>query len=620
MIVTEALTVHPLDVPYEHVPFGHRDEIIPPLAQLADLLREGETPPLVLAQLNHTGGQTAGRILRQSPWAPSSVPDVASKKMAREMEAHQIEAVVHGFTDTAERVMAAGLDGVEINAAQYSLLRQFLSPLTNFRGDEHGGSLENRERLLMEVIASIRQRIGPQPLLGVKLCGDELAPWGGITQEDAAALATRVAATGHVNFMTMQPGGPYSTHMTDPGMPIAEGWGLDAGEKARNAVLEASTGDLMVPVMAEGRIEQPEKAVEAIRTGRVDGCVMTRALMSDPEMPRKIQQKDPLIRPHVGMRRYFAVRGDWNRPLSDLANPRAGKEDRLPPVSQSSAKQKVLVIGGGPAGLEAATTLASEGHHVKLLERSGELGGMAAILSRQVETLKEFNRLLNFHQGLLARFGVDVVLNQAVDGSEPWLNTFDRIVLAVGAADRDSALSGQSTFPWFSPRSLLTGQIQSAGDLMPMPSPAFPPTGLAVVVDAEGGFRMAAIVEWLLAKGYNVDVVTEDFFVGRELVESGEMNWFSRVRSQGAKFYPRTRLEQTAGAKVICQDRFSGQAVVFSPVALGVHVQPETPARALWEKLQGCHPKVIRVGDAMAPRLMGEAVQHAHRMVLNQEA
>ncbi|HEX7925990.1 MAG TPA: hypothetical protein VF678_00265, partial [bacterium] len=182
--------------------------------------------------------------------------------------------------------------------------------------------------------------------------------------------------------------------------------------------------------------------------------------------------------------------------------------------------------------------------------------------------------------------------------------------LAIGATTPMSPLSQGAPVPVLSARELMTRT-----GALPAPS-----TGRAVVIDTEGGFRMGNAVEWLLAKGYGVDVVTPDFFVGREVVESQDFQWFSRVAAQpdgrGALFHPRTEALRWEGADLICADRFSRAERTLAPVALVVISSPEVPETALLERLRGRHPRVITIGDARAPRLMGEAIVHAHRTII----
>ena len=605
LIVTEALTVHPLDHPYEHVPCGHSDGIVPSLRALAAEVREagaeaGLGPgPAVLAQLNHTGGQCDGRWLRQSPWAPSAAPDVASRRVPRAMEAEHIAQVVAGFAAAAGRVVAAGLDGVELNAAQHALLRQFLSPLTNHRDDAYGGSPENRYRLLAEVVRAVRATLGPGAVLGVKLCGDELAPWGGLTPEDGCRIAQWLVRDGGVDYLAVQIGGPFSEDVTDAGMPTPQGHAAYLAAGVRRAVGAA------LPVLAEGRIDAPAVAAGLLAAGQADGVVMTHALLTDPDLPRKVAGADPEpLRPHVGLRRHFAVRGPWNRPLGDLMNPRAGREAILPPPVRRSGAGSALVIGAGPAGLEAATTLARQGCRVRLVDRAAAPGGWAARLAAQVPARGELGRLPAYYAALLERLGVEFQGDTEVTGWSDDLAGWERIVLATGAAAPPPPAELAGGPPCLSPRVLLA----DGG-----PAPA---AGRAVVVDSEGGFRMGAAVEWLLARGLAVDVLSEDFLVGRELAAAGELSWFGRVRRADARFHPRTRVGAVDGAAVEAVDRFSGAHTRLEGVTLLVAATPEVPADGLLDELRARHPRVLPVGDARAPRLMGEAIFHAHRSVL----
>jgi 2,4-dienoyl-CoA reductase-like NADH-dependent reductase (Old Yellow Enzyme family) len=605
LLVTEALTVHPLDWPYEHAPFGHGDAIVPSLRRVVEAVRAANPASVVLAQLNHTGGQCSGRLLRQSPWAPSPMVDPASKRMAREMLPEEIAQVQEGFAAAARRCALAGLAGVELNAGQWSLLRQFLSPLTNQRQDAYGGPLEHRLRMVQETVRAVRAALPAGAVLGMKLCGDELAPWGGLTPADSAEIARRLVAAGGLDYLSIEIGGPYSTHMTDAAMPTPQGHAAHLAEAVRKAV------DGAVPVFADGRIESPAVAEGILAKGQADAVLMTRALISDPRLPRKVAGEEPgPLRPHIGNTRYFAVRGDWNRPLGDLANPRAGREAILPPVRPAEAQRRVLVVGAGPAGLEAAVTLAQQGHAVTLAEREAAIGGWARVLAERVPARAEYRRLVDYYAAMLRRLGVAVQLKRAIRGDEKALADFDTIYLATGAAAPPAPLARQAPVPVLSARELLA----DGAERLPAPGGK-----RALVLDSEGGFRMGNAVEFLLAAGYGVDVVSADFFVGRALVESQDFLWFSRVAARpdgsGALFHPRTEPLRWQGEHLVCADRFSRQERTLGPAGLAVIATLEVPDADLPNALAHHHPHVVTLGDARAPRLMGEAILHAHRTV-----
>jgi hypothetical protein len=541
----------------------------------------------------------------------------------------EIEQVIAGFAATANRVVQAGLAGVEINAGQWSLIRQFLSALSNFRQDEFGGDPQRRMRFLLEVTRRVREVLGPGPVLGIKLCGDELAPWGGLTAQDSAAIAVRLAASGAVDYLSIEIGGPYSTHVTDAGMPTPQGHAAHLAAGIRAAL--RSTGHNL-PVFADGRIEAESVATRILAEQQADAVVMTRALLSDPLLPRKIAIQHGLstdevsqsldgepVRPHVGNLRYYSVRGDWNRPVGDLANPRAGREASLPfPERLPEAQVRpVLVVGGGPAGCEAAATLARQSWAVTLVEGKDQLGGWARHLANTVATRAEFGPLAEFYAQWLQRLGVNVQLGTPLSGAEAQvagraLADYDRVYIATGAEAPPSDLILEAP----------ACPVVTVRDLLAWPAAPLPTAGHVAVVDTEYGFRMANAVEVLLARGHTVDVVSPDFFVGRELVESGDFFWFQRVAgaqvngAPAVTLRPRLKAKALLGHALVCADRFSAVETRIGPLAMVVLAQPEVPSIALYDALRVRHPAVVRVGDARAPRLMGEAILNAHRAVV----
>src|SRR5258706_1789934 len=212
LIVLEGSLVHPSDWPYEYAIFGYDEQVIAGYRQMADAIHAHGA--LALAQLTHSGGQGSSHYSQAPLWAPSPVPEVNSREIPKEMEPEDIAAVVAGFARAARYALAGGLDGVEINAGQESLIRQFLSPLTNLRQDAYGGALENRLRLAREVLQGVRQAVGGAAIVGLRLCGDEYGPWAGLRPADAAEIARLLADDGLLDFISVTSGSIYSLHMT----------------------------------------------------------------------------------------------------------------------------------------------------------------------------------------------------------------------------------------------------------------------------------------------------------------------------------------------------------------------------------------------------------------------
>ncbi|NJM12926.1 MAG: hypothetical protein HC889_14580 [Synechococcaceae cyanobacterium SM1_2_3] len=214
LIVLEGSVVHRSDWPYEYVIFGDDPAVVDGYRQVAEAVhRHGA---LALAHLTHSGMQGSSHYSQLPLWAPSPVPEVNSRELPQAMDADDIAAVIEGFRQAARYAMGGGLDGVEINAGQDSLIRQFLSPLTNQRGDDYGGSLENRLRFARQIIEQVRHEVGSNALVGLRLCGDEYAPWAGIKPEDAAEIAQHLADDGLIDFISVTSGSIYTGHVTPP--------------------------------------------------------------------------------------------------------------------------------------------------------------------------------------------------------------------------------------------------------------------------------------------------------------------------------------------------------------------------------------------------------------------
>ena len=243
------------------------------------------------------------------------------------------------------------------------------------------------------------------------------------------------------------------------------------------------------------------------------------------------------------------------------------------------------------------------------LLREPAVGGMASALALSLPGREEFAALVAYYQRLARHLGVRVETGRNLTADAPGLEAYETVYLALGAAAPapEYPVTG---VPLFTPRALLMGAV--ADTTLPPPS-----AGTAAVVDLEWGFRMGAAVEWLLERGYAVAVLSPDFSVGRDLIAGGELDWFRRVARRGAVLHPRTLVRSAGPEGLLCMDRFSGAERLISPLALVVHAAPEVPAGAeLATALALRHPRVVTLGDARAPRLMGEAIAHAHLTAL----
>ncbi|MGP8223458.1 MAG: FAD-dependent oxidoreductase, partial [Acidimicrobiales bacterium] len=382
VIVVEEASVDDSDWPYERAP-------------LASQAAEGwsriscachEEGALVIAALGHAGGQGSSAYHQRVLLGPSPVPDVETREVPKAMEPDEIEALIAAFGVAAQAAVEAGCDGVELNAGQYSLLRQFCSRLTNFRDDELG---ENRVELVRRVILATRDavdRASVEGVVGLRLSCDELAEWAGIVPATAAGLLTVLGPLG-LDYLCAVRGSAFRTAATRPDCHVEPGFNREAAAIARTALPKG------VALVAQGSIVDVALAEQLLAGGEADLVEMTRAQIADPVLGRKVAAgATDRVRPCVLCNQACRVRDFRNPIVSCIGEPRSGHETTDPLVDPTFAsgvvgvaagrKSSVLVVGGGPAGLECARVAAAAGHEVTLAERAETLGGMVRVAAR----------------------------------------------------------------------------------------------------------------------------------------------------------------------------------------------------------------------------------------------
>ena len=591
VIVLEEAFVHPSSHPYQYAVRADDPAIVPAYERLAQRLHVHGV--VILAQLGHAGMQGTGHIRKRVLWAPSAVPNPATLEMPKVMEPEDIAAVVDGFALAARHAVAGGLDGVEVNAGQHSLVRQFLSGLTNQRDDDYGGSTERRLRFAREVIAAVRREVGGRSVLGLRLCCDELAPWAGIKPEDGPELAS--ALHEGVDYVSVVAGSIYSVEETRAGLHRPPGHLLTLSARVRERL-----GGM--PVFASGSLVDPAQAAGAIVNGLADACEMTRALIADPDLPRKLAHgRAPEIRPCIRCNQDCAVRSAANAAVSCIHNPEAGHEGDWPPVRPAVRQRRVVVVGGGPAGLEASLTAVSRGHRVTLIESSPDLGGtpraVAAAGQRQ-----PFGLVSSWRAQRLAELDVDVRLQvtaspELIRGLSP-----DVVILATGARSRQATEPPGGQLPHVvSVREALAGRL--------------PGRGRVVVIDRQGSYPAIDAARLAAAGGRSVIVVSEDPFVSSQLGATGELSpWYRDAAALGITLKPLTTVLEVTPDLVLVrhrfgavQDRLEADCVVLADFEL----PEDTLYRQLGRALPGL--ELRRVGDCVAPRRVLHAVLEGGR-------
>ena len=376
---------------------------------------------LILAQLIHNGRQTNERAAGGKIYAPSPIKDPLSPDMPVELTVSMIEELVEAFSDAALRAKKSGYDGVEVHGAHGYLISQFMSSFSNKRTDKYGGNLMSRLRFLLEIIGSIRKKCGDAFIIGVRISGDEFIE-GGLTIEDTKAIVMVLENAG-VDLIHVSAGIYASSEVIIPTFNMSHGWNVSAAEEIKKVC------DL--PVIAVGRINDPIIAESVIKSGKADFVAMGRASLADPELPNKAKEgRFEDIRPCIACTIGCLGLLYKDVPIKCVLNPNLGRESE-PEVAKSKTPKNIVVVGAGPAGLEAAITATSLGHHVRIYEKDDRAGGQfktAAI----PPTKGEISSFVSWQETQLNKLGVYVEYNTNVTPEFIKANPADIVIVATG--------------------------------------------------------------------------------------------------------------------------------------------------------------------------------------------
>ena len=585
LVVVEEASVHPSDWPYERAPLAA--DCGPGWSAVADACHaEGAA---VVAAVGHAGGQGSSAYHQAPLWAPSRVPEVDTREVPKWMEKGDVLAVIDGFGAAAGTARDAGLDGVEVNAGQHSLVRQFLSGLTNHRDDEWGA---DRTRLARDVLDAVRAA-WPGGVLGLRLSCDELAPWAGITPEAAAGVARDLAAL--VDYLVVVRGSIFSVAATRPDGHTPAGFNRDLTAAVRSAV------EGLAPVYWQGSVVDAAAAEAGLADGVCDGVEMTRAQIADPDLAAKLAGGEGhRIRPCILCNQTCMVRDVRNPLVTCVVEPSAGHETEDSPLPDSGRPgPEVLVVGAGPAGLECARVAAGAGRQVTVVDRRPSTGGLLAVAA----TAAGRGRLAAFPTWAEAecrRLGVHFELGRAAGAAEVTGHRGD-VVLATGSRRGSAGYEIEAGAAVF-----------DAAELLDADPDELPP-GAVLVWDPLGGPVGVSVAETLAGRGRKVTLATPDVLVGTQLSRTGDLVGANgRLLRAGVELLTRKRLAAVAPGSARLVDRYSGNET-HARAALVVDAGASLPGDRLWEATGRAH---ARVGDAVAPRTLHQAVLEGRRAAL----
>jgi 2,4-dienoyl-CoA reductase (NADPH2) len=595
LIITEEHSTHPTDWPYEKLIHGFHRDVIPGYRRITSAVHQHRVP--IFAQINHNGGQASSMYSRLPVWAPSAVADPLFREVPKAIAQHEIDEVVAGYVRVAEHCAEGGFDGVELQCSHSSIVRGFLSPATNRRVDQYGGSLENRARLLLEIVGAVRNAIGLELALGVRLCGDEFIE-DGTTIDDAVEIAKLVEKTGNVDYINTSIGvATASLFMIEASMHIPPGYALFIPSAIRKAV------DL--PVVGVGRFKDPLQAERAIADGHCDLVGVVRGQIADPDFAAKARAgATDEIRLCLSCNQECVGRMGLNRWMGCIENPHTGREHELDTSQHlrlSKTPQQVMVIGAGPAGLQAAIAAARGGHRVTVYEQQKQAGGQVR-LAASVPNRAEFGDLIRNQLaeckrlGVIIRFGIAVEIG-FVEEQKP-----DHVIVATGSEPQR---------PWWVSAQKSGAQICDVREVL---DGTATPRGNVIVVDEIGFHHATSVGELLADRGCAVEIITSAMVVGQDLGLTLDMeNWWMRASAKG--------IVQSTDLVPL---EINGRELTFLHHPTGTnHIRtvdwvvlavPGRPVDELYYELKSRGFDVSRIGDCVAPRRAHAAVIEGERV------
>ena len=480
----------------------HEDTVVPFYQELTDALRPHGMK--MLQQIYHPGSARApGKGTTQV--SASAIPNPLVGGTPIEMTIPMIDEMIEAFAKAAKRCRDGGLDGVDIHASSGYLIEQFLSPANNIRSDKYGGSLTNRMRFLMEIIEAIRDEVDHDICIGIRLPNEEYIP-GGLTAEDNAEIARIVEP--HVDYISLHMGSYWRFHKLLSPMDDPLGHEMPANEPIIK--------QLTKPTIVVGRIMTLDHAESIVESGQADMVSMVRALIADPGLVNKAKQgNSELIRPCIGSN--FGCVGQImsTGKLGCVVNIAAAQETEVSfePEGISKTPEKILIVGGGPAGLEAARTAAIRGHDVHLHEATKQLGGQVAIAASAPHR-SDLGAITSWLTSEMERLEINVTMNSLVDPEVIASLNPDRIIVATGSTPRKDG------FQLTTPISPLTGfdqkhvytswDVFGYGGRANFDSPA-------IVFDDTGTFEAISVADKLLEQGIKVTMVSRYESLGAAL-------------------------------------------------------------------------------------------------------
>lgn len=594
LIIIEAARAHPSGDSGRPAIRAYDEACIPGYRRIAQACQKHGCK--VFGQLTHPGREMtlAADGTHAVAHAPSSIPDERFHVMPREMPPGMIREVIAGFGQSAARLKKAGLDGVEVVASHGYLLSQFLNPRLNHRSDAYGGSFDNRLRFVSEILAAVRASIGEEMILGIRLSGDEKGH-DGLDGAEMVEIASVLAGLGLLDYLNVTAGTSSSlagsTHIVPP----------MAYEAAYTAPLAAAIrAKVDLPVFVAGRINQPQIAESVLSSGQADMCGMTRAMIADPLMPAKAGAgRLDDIRACVACNQACIGHMLNGVPISCIQHPETGRELEFGNLPKAETQRRVMVVGGGPAGLKAAAVAARRGHEVTLFEAHASLGGQVN-LAQMLPGRAEFGGVTPNLAREAEAAGVNIRLNAPVTRAVVEDEAPDALILATGATPYMPPIEGVEEAHVVEPWAVLQGTANVGSRV--------------VIADWRCDWIGLGLAEKLARDGCHVRLAINGMTAGQNIPQYARDAWLGELHRLGVEITPYARLFGVDEDSAFFQHTLSGEAMLFDGVDTTIAALGHRSETALAETLADWPGEMHLIGDALSPRTVEEAVLEGLRV------
>ncbi len=567
-----------------------KPEVEPWLRKMADAIHAHGA--LCLSQMMFVGRRGSPVGTTHPGHGPSATTAERSPLVPHVLRRDEIMKIIDAYALCARRLFDCGFDGCDLPFYADIFPEQFWNPRVNQRTDEYGGSLENRMRVSVDILEAIRNQVRREFIVGVRISGND-EERDGLEHATLKQIAARLDATGLIDYFTITRGTVSTFRARGINVPSAY---FPQGTFAE--VAASMKEKIKAPIIAGGRVVHAAHAEELLRRGMVDLVSMTRALMADPELPRKAATgADDQIRLCMGSNEGCIDRVYLGQAIGCIQNPAMGRESDLSEVLPAERKKRVVIIGGGPAGMEAARVASLRGHQVVLLEQTQQLGGQILLAARAPHR-SEYEGSVRWLARQVYQAGVDVRLG--VRATLALLNTLeaDALVVATGGHPRRPGIPGDTLPHVATVHEVLAGE--------------FEPRGRCLVFDEVGHMAGPSTADYLSERGLAVQIVTRQYSVGEDLGTTLKATLTSRLLKKGVQLRPLTALEEITPERVRLRNVYSDEEV-WEPADTVVLSSGTIGADDLYYDFRDEVAEAYLVGDALAPRRLADALLEATR-------